>query len=280
VRVYESEPSDGGEPAIVRLPGAGDTAESWTLVTERLSRSARVVTYDRPGMGHSDPVPAADLAAVVETLDAVLAAADPMSPVVLVGHSFGGLLARAYTATHAERVAGLVLVDATPPVIAKDRGVRSGFLISGGLAKVLKALATFGLTRALLAAGAMPLYPEQRAFRRAASPDAYRRWTAAVCSNFASNAGRELSAVLPAAADFGDSLSNQPGVPVAVVFSRAYGARWEQMQRDAAQDLRAVALHSTGARRHNIHMMRPDLVVQGILDVLHVPPPEPVRSST
>jgi hypothetical protein len=118
-------------------------------------------------------------------------------------------------------------------------------------------LAPFGLTRTLLAVGAMPLYPEQGTFRRLATPEAYRRWIAAVDASFAGNAGKELAAVLPAAAHFKRLANAVPGVPVAVVHSRAYGRRWEQMQRDVARDLQAVTTHAMGAARHNIHMTRP-----------------------
>ena len=129
-------------------------------------------------------------------------------------------------------------------------------------------LAPFGLTRTLLAVGGMPLYPEQGTFRRLATPEAYRRWIAAVDASFAGNAGKELAAVLPAATHFKRLANAVPGVPVAVVHSRAYGRRWEQMQRDVARDLQAVTTHATGAARHNIHMTRPDLVAQAIDDVL------------
>jgi pimeloyl-ACP methyl ester carboxylesterase len=273
VRLYESGPQQSPDPVLVLLPGAGDTAESWELVRDVLSASRRVLTYDRPGIGHSEAGAGWDLTAVVDDLHAVLSAAELAAPVVLVGHSFGGLLARAYAAAHPAGVAGLVLVDATPPAIADDPGVRAGFLISALLAKVLKLSAPFGLTRALLVLGAMPLYPEQRHFRQAASREAYRRWIAAVDANFAGNAGQELAAVLPAAAHFTTLATAPPDVPVAVVHSSAYGRRWEQMQRDVAEELHALTVHSTRARRHNIHMVRPDIVIQAIEDVLqHAPP--------
>lgn len=268
MQVYESGPWPSPEGVVVLLPGAGDTAESWSVIRGTLSGSRRVLSYDRSGMGHSEPGPSPDLASVVEELSAVLSAAGIGTPIVLVGHSFGGLIARAYTASHPERVAGLVLIEATPQSIADDPGVRVGFLISAALAKVLKLLAPFGLTRTLLAVGAMPLYPEQGTFRRLATPEAYRRWIAAVDASFAGNAGKELAAVLPAAAHFKSLANAVPGVPVAVVHSRAYGRRWEQMQRDVARDLQAVTTHATGAARHNIHMARPDLVAQAIDDVL------------
>lgn len=268
VRVYEWGPAEASPPLVVLLPGAGDTAMSWSLVSRAVGGSRRVMSYDRPGMGYSTPASTTDMAGLVEHLDQVLTAASPESSVLLVSHSFGGLVARAYAAVHADRVAGLVLVDATPPAIAKDRGVRAGFAASAVLAKVLKALAPIGLTRALLAARIMPLYPEQRAFQAAADAEAYRRWVAAVVQSFAGNAGRELAAVLPGAAHLSGRVTQAPSVPVAVVHSRAYGAKWEQMQRDVAAELNARATYATDASHHNIHMTRPDLVAAAIEDVV------------
>jgi len=51
----------------------------------------------------------------VDDLHALLAAADISGPVVLVGHSLGGLIVRLYASQHPNDVAGLVLVDGMPP---------------------------------------------------------------------------------------------------------------------------------------------------------------------
>jgi len=74
----------------------------------------RVCTYDRAGMGWSDPAPAGwTLDGMTADLQALLQAAGIRRPVILVGHSFGGLLARAYVRAHPRDVAGVVLVEAT-----------------------------------------------------------------------------------------------------------------------------------------------------------------------
>jgi pimeloyl-ACP methyl ester carboxylesterase len=48
-------------------------------------------------------------------LHQLLAAVGAPPPYLLVGHSLGALIARAYTATHPQRVAGIVMVDAAVP---------------------------------------------------------------------------------------------------------------------------------------------------------------------
>jgi pimeloyl-ACP methyl ester carboxylesterase len=262
-----SGPRDAAPPVIVLLPGAGDTAASWVLVEARLNRAHRVLTYERAPVG----VAAAGdghLAAEVQQLDDVLDAAGLPEPVLLVGHSFGGLLARAYAAAHPDRVAGLVLVDATPPAVAEDPAVAVGFAVSATVARVLRALAPFGVVRTMIALHAMPLYPEQRRFRRAVSAEAYRRWAAAAGTGLAGGAAEELAAVLPDVHGFVASSPGRVGVPVGVVHSRAYGPKWERMQGDVASELGAVSVAATGERDHNIHMSRPELVERSVLDVL------------
>jgi pimeloyl-ACP methyl ester carboxylesterase len=74
----------------------------------------RVCTYDRAGLGWSDAAPADwTLQAMTTDLHRLLAAAGIEGKVVLVGHSFGGLLARMYATAWPDEVAGVVLLDAT-----------------------------------------------------------------------------------------------------------------------------------------------------------------------
>jgi pimeloyl-ACP methyl ester carboxylesterase len=54
---------------------------------------------------------------MVADLHALLTAAGVPGPYVLAGHSFGGLIARLFTATYPDEVAGLVLVDAYSEVV-------------------------------------------------------------------------------------------------------------------------------------------------------------------
>ena len=78
---------------------------------------SRVCSYDRPGYGWSDPADAAiDATLTSQQLYALLeAATKEQGPYILVGHSIGGAYLRMFAAQHREEVAGLVLVDATPP---------------------------------------------------------------------------------------------------------------------------------------------------------------------
>jgi pimeloyl-ACP methyl ester carboxylesterase len=75
---------------------------------------ARVCIYDRAGLGWSDPVPGGRTHEdMIEDLHRLVDARSLSKPLVLVGHSMGGLLARFYARQSPDEVAGIVLVDAS-----------------------------------------------------------------------------------------------------------------------------------------------------------------------
>lgn len=103
-------------PTVIFEAGLSQyTAHStYGTAQDAIAPFARVCTYDRAGLGWSDPAPANwTQAGMVADLHTLLAAAHEMRPYVIVGHSLGGLLARTYVHTYPHDVAGLVLLDAT-----------------------------------------------------------------------------------------------------------------------------------------------------------------------
>jgi pimeloyl-ACP methyl ester carboxylesterase len=106
--------------------GLGLPLDLWHPVTDLLP-DVRCVLFDRPGMGGSTPWHrVVDLPEEVDLLSTVLAAtragrdaettADhTVDPVVVVGHSHGGLFAEGLARTRPDVVRGLVLVDASDP---------------------------------------------------------------------------------------------------------------------------------------------------------------------
>lgn len=101
-----------GATAVVFESGFGQGPDVWKKVIAGLGTDCRCVAYARAGLGASgtDGSPKtidehlADLAAVIDTLA-------PGRKVVLVGHSYGGLLATEYARRYPGRLQGLVLVD-------------------------------------------------------------------------------------------------------------------------------------------------------------------------
>ena len=101
-----------GGPTVVFESGLSDWSSTWALIQPTVARSARACSYDRPGMGYSDPVPGSRTPEdAIRDLKRLLDAAGITEPVVLVGHSLGGFYAKLFAATYPDRVAGLVLVD-------------------------------------------------------------------------------------------------------------------------------------------------------------------------
>lgn len=104
-----------GSPTVVLDAGLGDfSVQAWSTIQPALSRDTRVCSYDRAGSGWSDATAEPQLPdGSVADLHAALGVAGEPAPLVLVGQSYGALLARHYTAHYREQVVGLVLLDGT-----------------------------------------------------------------------------------------------------------------------------------------------------------------------
>ena len=263
-----------GHPTVVLVHGAGDCAASWTYVQHQVSRFAHVVSYDRAGIGGSEPGPPPTLDRFVDELQRVLQAGAIPGPYLLVGHSLGGLPVSRYARRHRDEVRGLVLVDATPEAIANDPGVKTGFAISGAMARALQAAAPVGVTRLLLVSGKMPLYPEQPQFRAVVSAEEYAHWVADVCRTFASSAaGDELRAVLAAAEaakHLGEGVQEPRfgSLPLGILTSHAFGDKWIEWHRELATRSSHSFHRITDTSSHNIHLRHPEMVVQAVRDVV------------
>jgi class 3 adenylate cyclase len=79
----------------------------------RLSRTGRVICFDKRGSGVSDPVPLASLPTLEEWMDDAVAALDAAGSrqTVVVGDAEGGTMAMLLAATFPDRVLALVLVN-------------------------------------------------------------------------------------------------------------------------------------------------------------------------
>lgn len=105
-----------GSPSVILEAGLGDTWLTWYKVQPVVGRFTRVCSYDRAGMGWSDPSPRPRTGKVIaEELHTLLQSADVAPPFVMVAHSHGGLNIREYTDLFRTDVVGMVLVDAVHP---------------------------------------------------------------------------------------------------------------------------------------------------------------------
>jgi pimeloyl-ACP methyl ester carboxylesterase len=117
-----------GSPTVIVEAGfdvAGFSSGNWRAVDKGVQQSTRICLYDRATLGKSRAVidvrTAADVASELHTL---LVNAHIDGPYVLVGHSLGAWFVRMYAAAYPGEVAGMVLVDATPPdMLSRERAV-------------------------------------------------------------------------------------------------------------------------------------------------------------
>jgi pimeloyl-ACP methyl ester carboxylesterase len=105
-----------GSPTIILEAGLGDDFLQWRKVQPALSQLTRVCSYDRAGYGWSGP-PAGtrDSIAIADQLHALLQQTGIGGPIVLMGHSAGGLHIRQYATKYPAGIVGMVFIDASTP---------------------------------------------------------------------------------------------------------------------------------------------------------------------
>lgn len=149
-----------GAPAVIFESSGLSSSTEWEKLLPEVGKEHRACAYDRPGMGWSEPVSGERTASdFVEELRGALTAAGEKPPYVLVGHSAGGALVRAFAAAHPSDVAGLVLVDSAtasvfarwPKTVAKMRSnlSRGRWLAAVGLLRLANPLHLDGRDAAL-----------------------------------------------------------------------------------------------------------------------------------
>jgi pimeloyl-ACP methyl ester carboxylesterase len=105
-----------GSPTVILEAGPNESSIIWQLVQPDISRFTRVCSYDRAGFGWSAaPNQPRSVSNIANELDRLLTRASVPGPYVVVGHDFGGLIIRVFTARHRDQVLGMVLVDSVHP---------------------------------------------------------------------------------------------------------------------------------------------------------------------
>ena len=121
---YRSCGNDG--PSLVLLHQCGNSSRMWTAIMEGLGQHHRVVAFDLPGFGMSDPPPAQQPFAgyaqvVVEAMELL-----GLGQVTLVGFHTGAALILALFQQRPELITGMVLIgvpffDPTETMPAAER---------------------------------------------------------------------------------------------------------------------------------------------------------------
>jgi pimeloyl-ACP methyl ester carboxylesterase len=279
-----------GTPAVVFDAGIAASSLSWSLVQPEVSRFTRACSYDRAGLAWSEfTATPRTMAALVGELRLALQQGGVAPPFVLVGHSFGGIVIRAFARAHPTEVAGLVFVDTLHPEEWCDPSSQQQQLLRGGvfLSRVGAMLARLGLVRlslSLLSSGA-PSVPRQfsRVFGAKAAallehmvgevqklpPEVHPSIQAHWSNPRAFHGMRQHLAALPAcSADVASGTDAFGARPVVVLSSGKRDPRW--LAADAAlAGASSNGSHLVSSRSgHWVHLDDPELVVRAIRDVV------------
>ncbi len=109
-------------PTIILEGGFTFISSGWERVMKPLSAETRVCAYDRAGYGWSEETDEPRYGIdYVEDLRKLRKAAGIDEPVIIVGHSLGGMLGRIYYSHYPEEMAGLVMIEpGTPEILLRE----------------------------------------------------------------------------------------------------------------------------------------------------------------
>jgi pimeloyl-ACP methyl ester carboxylesterase len=242
-----------GTPAVILETGLGGSSSGWGYVQPDVARFTRVCSYDRAGMGYSDPGPSPRTARrLANELATLIDRAGIDQPVVLVAASSGGLNVRVLASDHTDRVAGLVLVDATHEDQTHE---------VPRLARWVPLLSTFGILRLL----GVTFGP-----RPSMLPTSVQKFAAATRFRAAGYqaAADEIMHIEDSASEVRSS-RRKLQIPVVVVTgARGADATWRRLQRDQAtlSDRRCEMVVETSG--HLVPIEEPGVVVKAIRTVV------------
>ena len=113
--ILESYTCGEDGPIVVIETGMGSSLYDWNIVASKLSEKARVMMYHREGYGNSKAIQEPCTSnRIAENLSLLLEVEKINEPIILVGHSFGGLCAVHFAKLYPDKLVGMVLVDSSP----------------------------------------------------------------------------------------------------------------------------------------------------------------------
>lgn len=123
-----------GSPTIVLEAGSGDDLLYWQTIQPALSRVTRVCSYDRSGLGWSEPRDGEhDAVAIARELHELLDQANMPRPLVMAGASAGAYYVREYARDFPAEIAAVALLDGSSPQQLDDLpGSRAWFVAERG----------------------------------------------------------------------------------------------------------------------------------------------------
>jgi pimeloyl-ACP methyl ester carboxylesterase len=242
-----------GAPPVILEAGLGGSSTDWGFVQPEIARFTRVCSYDRAGMGYSDPGPSPRTARrIAEELGKLIDRSSLQGPVVLVAASSGGFDVRVFASDHTDRVAGLVLIDASHEDQAHE---------VPRLARWVPLLSSLGVFRLLgISFGPSPAM-------LATSVQRFDRATRFRAAGYQA-AADEIIHIRESASEVRSSRRKLPIPVVVVTGARGADATWRNLQRDQ------VTLSERGCQivaeqsGHLVQIDQPEIVVDAVRSVI------------
>jgi pimeloyl-ACP methyl ester carboxylesterase len=242
-----------GAPAVILDTGLGGSSAGWGFVQPDVARFTRVCSYDRAGMGYSDPGPSPRTARrIASELAKLLDRSGIAGPVVLVGASIAGFHVRVFASDHLERAAGLVLVDASHEAEAHEVPRMARFV---PLLSKIGVLRLFGVS---FGQRLESLAPSVRQFARATT---FRTAGYQATADEIIHIRESVSEVR--------SSRRKLTIPVVVVTgARGADENWRQLQQDLTSLSERGCLMIARQSGHVVSVDQPEIVVDAIRTVV------------
>lgn len=139
-----------GSPTIILEAGSAGDAFVWGGVQPVLSKTTRVCSYDRAGLGWSEPrTGPRDADHIVRELHDLLLQAKVAGPLVLMGHSAGAIYMRDYLAHYPADIVGMVFVDGSTPSSIQDQTSKNSYRVGKLVNEISRLIFILGVPRLL-----------------------------------------------------------------------------------------------------------------------------------
>lgn len=243
------------KPPVVFESGLGLSRLLWANVTHLLAKAGyRTISYDRSGLGRSPAATERSLEALVADLEQVVRAYAPQGAII-VGHSYGGIMARLLTARQPQLVKALVLVDPSSEFVGAQIGplgkrLEAFFDSAITFSRDLKLLPTF-----LMAAGYkhLPVRLQQKVRVEDVSDASLR------------TRRQENEGYYPALAKLRESPLPYPQVPVEILLaSSSPESEWFKAHSEYASKLPDAHLWQASTSSHMVPLLKPQEVALAV----------------